>query len=688
MTSNASSSNQVTLSGRELALQRRQAMALRGKSGTTKSANAKSAGTSPRVKPAMASVRADVSPMDEPAKPQGCGCGCFGKGACSLNVPQQAVAGSGTSRALARARRAAMASDGKQGALRVAAATKLAHVAPHTDWQQAIAKGTSGREVAKQRRLVRAIVGRQSPDAASTKPSGRMRAKNETQAETAKVSLRPTRSSQSVTGTSMAISHKVTGHEAGSSKTVTGIEYLASEQVSSIAATRSSPRPSMVMNRTEHGRQGMVTGLDSGSSSSVTGIEYLSQQHLTKSSGAAPTGGPRKVSVMSTQGNQTGKVTGNESGADRQLTGSQYFNAVDFGQQSATQAPSKVATIRTLAGSLVTGTELGRSQKVTGDNRGGCRAVTGTEFISSQQLQTVCQDVEFVGSVQKVGHDQTWNDQTVSGVGLGRSKLVTGNEHGACSPITGSSYVGRQHYQDFCEPSQTNAQHAIGRREGSISASVVTGDRPGAGGAMMTGDQRGACGPVSGTPYVGADNMPPHCGTSARFVAPVRTERASKPGVTANDFSIRPPARQARDRSSDVVTGSAFSGQRITGAANKGAGLITGTPEFRHRDDSATLTQMPKSSNGASKLTGEGSETGVSITGSAWKTSQRVTGTEGTSSIVRNPSQRGDVRDVMGMSAKNSLHVERAEQPISRVTGSSGNTSKGAAVTLSGGARG
>jgi hypothetical protein len=486
----------------------------------------------------------------------------------------------------------------------------------------------------------------------------------------------------------MAISHKVTGHEAGSSKTVTGTEYLASEQVSSIAATRSSPRPSMVMNRTEHGRQGMVTGLDSGSSSSVTGIEYLSQQHLTKSSGAAPTGGPRKVSVMSTQGNQTGKVTGNESGADRQLTGSQYFNAVDFGQQSATQAPSKVATIRTLAGSLVTGTELGRSQKVTGDNRGGCRAVTGTEFISSQQLQTVCQDVEFVGSVQKVGHDQTWNDQTVSGVGLGRSKLVTGNEHGACSPITGSSYVGRQHYQDFCEPSQTNAQHAIGRREGSISASVVTGDRPGAGGAMMTGDQRGACGPVSGTPYLGADNMPPQCGTSARFVTPVRTERASKPGVTANDFSIRPPARQARDRSSDVVTGSAFSGQRITGAANKGAGLITGTPEFRHRDDSATLTQIPKPSNGASKLTGEGSETGVSITGSAWKTSQRVTGTEGTSSIVRNPSQRGDVRDVMGMSAKNSLHVERAEQPISRVTGSSGNTSKGAAVTLSGGARG
>lgn len=453
----------------------------------------------------------------------------------------------------------------------------------------------------------------------------------------------------------------------------------------------------MVMSRTEHGRQGMVTGLESGSTHAVTGTEYLSQLHMVKNSEAAQMVNPRKVSVMSSKGNQTvsnaevdrsSKVTGNESGASRQLTGSQYFNAVDFGQQSVTEAPSKVALIRTLAGSLVTGTELGRSQKVTGDNRGGCRAVTGTEFISSQQLQTVCQDVEFVGSIQKVGHDQTWNDQTVSGVGLGRSKLVTGNEHGACSPITGSSYVGRQHFQDFCEPSQTKAQHALGRREGSISASVVTGDRPGAGGAVMTGDHRGACGPVSGTPYVGVDNMPPQCGTSARFVAPVRSEKMPKSGVSANDFSIRPPARQARERSSDAVTGSTFSGQRITGAVNKGSGLITGTPEFRHREDDTTLIPTNKFSSGASKLTGEGSEAGVAISGSAWKTSSRVTGTEGTSSTARNPSQRGDARDIMGMSAKHAHQVERAEPPKSRVTGSSGNTSKGAAVTLSGGARG
>jgi hypothetical protein len=36
-----------------------------------------------------------------------------------------------------------LATDGKQGALRVAAATRLTHVLPHTDWQQAIAKGAN-----------------------------------------------------------------------------------------------------------------------------------------------------------------------------------------------------------------------------------------------------------------------------------------------------------------------------------------------------------------------------------------------------------------------------------------------------------------------------------------------------------------------------------------------------------------
>jgi hypothetical protein len=42
----------------------------------------------------------------------------------------------------------------------------------------------------------------------------------------------------------------------------------------------------------------------------------------------------------------------------------------------------------------------------------------------------------------------------------------------------------------------------------------------------------------------------------------------------------------------------------------------------------------------------------------------------------------------MGMTAIQFRKTERVEQPQSKVTGSSGNTSKGASVTLSGGARG
>jgi hypothetical protein len=76
------------------------------------------------------------------------------------------------------------------------------------------------------------------------------------------------------------------------------------------------------------------------------------------------------------------------------------------------------------------------------------------------------------------------------------------------------------------------------------------------------------------------------------------------------------------------------------------------------------------------------------VTGDTWNAKSRVTGTEGASSLSRNPTERGNPRG-MGMNA--ALFREKIERPAlpeSRITGSSGATSKGAAVTLSGGARG
>lgn len=614
----------------------------------------------------------------------------------------------GSTRALARARRVALATDGKKAMLRVAQATRLAAVLPQQDWQQAIEKGASGREVAKQRRLVRALVGREDTGSAAPRPNGRMRAKNETTAAPPKVAIGHTLSGQSVTGTPVDSSRKVTGNEAGACKSITGTEYLSLEQFSSVCGTRPAPGPAKVavsstlreqkVTGTEVGRSAHVTGDEAGSCRSVTGTEYLSREQQQTVCDAVPLPGPRKVSVMSSQGGQavsgvevgrSVKVTGNEPGATRQLTGSQYFNATDFGQPAGREAPPKVATVQTLAGSTVTGTKVGLSSKVTGDDRGGCRAVTGTDYISARQQGAVCATTELVQPVRKVGQDQTWNNQTITGTRLGRSKQVTGDEHGGCAPISGTAYIGTQQYQGFCEPAQRDSQQALGRRETLISAATVTGDRPGAGGSAMTGDQRGACGPISGTPYFGADNLPKQCSTSGRFVVPARPEKTATPAAAAKDFSIRPPSRQAQERASGAVTGSAFSGQRITGTVNKGGGLITGTPEFRHRESEpvAASQQEEVSAAAATRLTGEGSQSGARISGSAWQTSGRVTGTEGTSSLARNPSQRGEARG-QGMSALQFRKVERVEQPQSRVTGSSGNTAKGAAVTLSGGARG
>jgi hypothetical protein len=84
-------------------------------------------------------------------------------------------------------------------------------------------------------------------------------------------------------------------------------------------------------------------------------------------------------------------------------------------------------------------------------------------------------------------------------------------------------------------------------------------------------------------------------------------------------------------------------------------------------------------------VTGEGS--GQRITGDDWDRGERVTGTEGASARRRNPSRSGGGRTVMppAMQLKRN---EEVPQPVSRVTGSSGNTASGSLITVSGGARG
>lgn len=506
-------------------------------------------------------------------------------------------------RELALMRRHAMALHGKAGAARAmttrSAAPAVAGPATAMATTMTTATGTgtaTGRQVAMQRRLVRSLVGREDTPSESPRPSGRVRAQNQTAAIPPKLEQEHARSGRPVTGTMVDSTRK-------------------------------------------------VTGTDVGACRGITGTEYLAREHFESACNTTPVTAPRKVSVMSTQGGQR-----------------------------------------------VSGSDVGRAAKVTGGDRGRCNSVTGTEYIGTGPAQAVGATTTPVAPVAKVGQDQTWRGQAITGSQVGRSSRVTGDEPGGCAAISGTPYIGRGQYKAFCEPPQLAAQEAQLRTEALISAATVTGDRPGAGGSMMTGDARGACGPVSGTPYVGRDNAPTHCPAgSGRFVPRPQPAGQAPATPAPQDFSIWPPSRQAqeRERATQAVTGSVFSNQRITGPVNKAGGLITGTPEFRHSEAAPMQAPQADGATGAGRLTGEGSQAGTRIGGDAWQAGSRVTGTEGTSSLARNPSQRGPVRGKgMGMNAQQFRDVERAAQPESRITGSSGNSVKGAAVTLSGGARG
>jgi hypothetical protein len=903
--STASVNASATLSGRELALKRRQAMALHGKTGVVRPSAARQA-TVPRGAPAAATVPApapaamvaqsatataqasDMALVEQlraaipvkasrvrrealsqsgkaalqptssrpsgrvrptrqamaavaalaettPASTAGCGCGCNGapggcggagaaasttaepgmRPAAELSAPASTRSSEPpTGRALARARRAALAQDGKSGLKRVAQATKIATAMPGQDWQAAIAKGATGRQVAMQHRLVQSLAGRTGAST-GTRPTGRVRARLEVPAPP-KVEEGHTLSGRPVTGTMVERSPKVTGNEPGSCRTITGTEYIGAEQYTQICNTRPEPGPAKVgvsstlrehrVTGTQVGRSSKVTGDEPGHCRNITGTEYLSSEqyigfcgikpepgpakigvvqtdkgktvtgtqvgrspkvtgdepgadrpitgtrytqpaadtapdkvvvthtalgkpitgtavgHTVKITGDEPgacrgiTGTqylaveqfqeicgttppptPHKVSVMSTPkalpvtGTEVGrssKVTGDEPGACRPITGTQYFNPGDFKDLCTVGGPRKVGAMQTLGGRTVTGTEVGRSPKVTGDEPGGCKPVTGIDYVGANpEVCAAGTPIEAVQPVAKVAVDQTLRGLPVTGSYVGRSAKVTGDEYGGCAPISGTPYIGRSQYTAFCDTADLQEQYARIRTGATIPAAAVTGDRPGAGGGKLTGDERGACEPVTGTPYVGVDNAPNQClPPSGRFVPRARTwEEPPRPPAPI-DFSIKSPARQAWERRIAEVTGTAYSSERITGPVNKAAGLITGTPEFRHRDVQGQLAAEAERIAAARRLTGEGSQTGVRITGDAWHPQSRVTGTEGASSLARNLSLRGEPRGA-GVSALQWREIERPGVPESRITGSSGNTAKGATVTVSGGAR-
>ncbi|MFM7642317.1 MAG: CsoS2 family carboxysome shell protein [Cyanobium sp.] len=617
------------------------------------------------------------------------------------------------SRALVLARREALSKRGKSAS--TPTSTTAASVARQVN------PDLSSRELAQKVRELKCKVGSAgSARNGGSRPTGPNRNGAKEAAKLAaaadahwKVGLTETSRGQLVTGTQSNRSLATTGNEAGTCRVVTGTEYLGSEvfntfcqtgplgtQPAKVAVTATSHGNRVTGNQV--GRSEKVTGDEPGTCKLVTGTEYLSANQSQAYCGVNPST-PRKVGRTTTVAGQpvsgvlvgrSEKVTGDEPGSGRQLTGDQY---VTDQAQVGGRAPQKVGAFQTLRGTGITGTTVGRSGRVTGDEPGSCRNVTGDEYIGSEQYDSFC-GVRPAPEAPKVGFSVTPRSQVVSGTRTGRSEKVTGDEPGTCKIVTGTPYAGMEEAGNWCSTKQVQN---IRQRTPVRMGTVMSGIQPGIGG-VMTGAERGACEAISGTPYVGPDQLASACGTDAALPVDFPQPLTSAPW---QEFSVQSPAREAQIQreTTGAVTGSTYEhGGRITGPFDMAAGKVTGTEQFRFdrrsRDQArgpltpaspiAAAAEATASSPGErppSRITGEGLSGGLTITGDDWNRGRHVTGTEGPSARRRNPSRSGPTSAMPSFQAKRN---EAIPEPVSKITGSSGNTASGSLITVSGGARG
>ncbi|MFM7548960.1 MAG: CsoS2 family carboxysome shell protein [Cyanobacteriota bacterium] len=608
------------------------------------------------------------------------------------------------SRALVLARREALSKRGKSASTPSSSTAATVARQSHPD--------ISTRELAQKVRELKSKVGSAgSARNSGTRPSGPNR-NGARQAAAAdahwKVGVSETSRGQVVTGTQANRSAKTTGNEAATCRPITGTEYLGAEVFQTFCQSGpSATQPAKVrVTATSHGnrvtgnevgRSDKVTGDEPGTCKSITGTEYVSANQSAVYCGEV-TPSPRKVGRSQTQGGQpvsgvmvgrSTKVTGDEPGSGLQLTGDQYLGAEP---PTPGRAPTKVATVHTLRGTSVTGTTVGRSALVTGDEPGSCRLVTGDEYIGTQQYAGFCGGKP-APEAPKVGFSITNRTQVVSGTQTGRSSKVTGDEPGTCKAVTGTPYAGLEQAGDYCT---SRAVGEIRSRTPVRGSNRMSGIQPGIGG-HLTGAERGACEAITGTPYVGGDQLAEVCGAAAigdaDFPQPLGDPQPWQ------QFSVQSPARVAhlardRERRSSVTGTSYEAGSRVTGPFDMASDKVTGTEQFRFDGRRTQLARGPVEPAAAaadpgarptSRVTGEGISAGLKITGDDWDRGERVTGTEGASARRRNPSRPGPMTAMPGFESKRNQDVP---EPVSRVTGSSGNTTAGSLITVSGGARG
>jgi hypothetical protein len=350
---------------------------------------------------------------------------------------------------------------------------------------------------------------------------------------------------------------------------------------------------------------------------------------------------------------KAGRVTGNENLKNERVTGNQYHD-----RQLASFSARNGSSIKRLNASLIKGVDTAQQEssdfpKAEGDGQNSMLSVTGHSYAGNQ--------------------------------------AVTGNRKGLCQVLTGDAPEVTDIMTAYCQ------SHPLP----VVSSKPVSGDLP-LNSQRMTGNDRGICDGGVVTGGYRADTLVDCARPSAQSVQ-----------------SAMPYASLERNN-------------RLTGNASWDDGIVTGTRGFDRRSAPArqfmnvsmaqTMKQVktvaqpvmvePERTHPATspvaqpvmvepsvtsvvpvvlpKLTGDGSQQGVKVSGDAWANSRHVTGTEGFSSRGRNLTERGQHNSwVVGASVYKDVPKQEERASSVKITGSSGNgISKGAAITYSGGARG
>ena len=325
------------------------------------------------------------------------------------------------------------------------------------------------------------------------------------------------------------------------------------------------------------------------------------------------------------------RITGTDADRSPRMSGSQYRN-VQLGSNARSRRRDQLMDSGRLTGHFLdgqrtlTGVTQDRGSDVTGDNYADNRRTSRAQRPAPSRTD---------------GTRRIHSGPRISGI-RDESDRTTGTPDAVREEMSGTPYIGSD------------------ARPRGMSAHAVTGTQP-AIGSGVTGDSRGADGSVSGTPYLGED----HLATSFGHEPVARPDRQFS--VVTQRHASKPYTR--------VTSG-------ITGSFGKGNGKITGV-----NDASFAIRPNGTNQDSPTKLvTGEGATAGQKITGDDWDRNPNVTGTEGRSSKTRNMTRHG-AESTKTTSVSQPNHRSR-EIPVSKVTGSSGNTSDGALITYSGGARG